>query len=273
MTGQMKTLTKFSAMLLGCLIFLSAEAGTVSAQKKCNNTGEVQKFTFQNATNKPVDIKSLDANCKEDQGRPLGAGEQAGGSSYTGVIFRVYDLATGKLISEITLEKSKTVYVIEAAKKQVSPENAISPTAGFLQATNEIRSKKNLSAMQLDDKLNNACQFFAELMAQADKGPAHTASEIGLADSYKDRNKSSQRLAYYGWDKKNTVHFEVTALDTVEDYNLVGKHFAELWAFSTTHYKPFLDKDSTKYNRVGFGVAKAKSGTIRYYACAIFGKL
>ena len=72
--------------------------------------------------------------------------------------------------------------------------------------------------------------------------------------------------------KRNKAHFEVTALDTVQDPNIIGNNFAKLWAFSKTHYKPFLDKDRTKYNRVGFGFAKAKRGTNRYYACAIFGK-
>lgn len=273
MKKEMKTLAKCWAILLGFVIFLSINSAAVLAQKKCSNTGELQKFTFQNATGKPVEIKTLDKDCKEGQGKVLNTGDQAGGTAYTGGVFRVYDFATGKLISEITLEKSKTTYVIEIAKKEVSPENRINPTEGFLKATNEIRAKKNLPLLQLDNKLTNACQFFAELMAQADKGPAHTASEIGLGKSYKDRNKTSQRLVYYGWDRNNTEYYEVTALESVEDYNLLGKYFAELWALSKTHYKPFLDKDRVKYNRVGFGVAKAKRGDNRYYACAIFGKL
>lgn len=272
MKKEIKTLAKFSAILLGFMIFLSINPAAVFAQKKCKNTGEIQKFTFQNATGKPVEIKALDDDCQEGQGKVLNAGDQAGGNAYTGVVFRVYDFATGKLISEITLEKSKTIYKIEIIKKEVSPENRVSPTEGFLKATNEIRTKRNLLPMELDNRLTNACQFFAELMAQADKGPAHKASEIGLK-SYKDRNTSSQRLIYYGWDKNNNLFYEVTALESVEDYNLLGKHFAELWAFSKTHYKPFLDKDSVKYNRVGFGVAKAKRGDDRYYACAVFGKL
>lgn len=267
-----KLLVKFSTILLGFIVF-SAINPAVSAQKKCGNTGELQKFTFQNATGKPVEIKALDGDCKEGQGKVLNTGDQAGGTAYTGVVFRVYDFATGKLISEITLEKSKTIYKIEIIKKEVSPENRISPTEGFLKATNEIRVKKNLPPMQLDDKLTNACQFFADLMAEADKGPAHKASEIGMGKSYKDRNTSSQRLVYYGWSMKNNEYYEVTALESVEDYNLLGKHFAELWALSKTHFRPFLDKDRVKYNRVGFGVAKAKRGEDRYYACAIFGKL
>ncbi len=265
-------LGKFAIILLGFTIFLSINPAAVFAQTNCKNTGESQKFTFENATGKPVEIKILDDNCNETPGKLLNTGDKIGGTAFTGTMFRVYDIATGKMISEVKLDKSKTLYKIEIIKKEIPPEDRINPAIGFLETTNEIRADKNLPAMQPNDILTNACQFFAEQMAQADKGPAHTLKEIGLQKLYKDRDKTSQRLIYYGWNT-STAYYEVTAIDSVEDYNTLGKHFAELWAFSTTHYKPFYDKDRVTFNQVGFGVAKAEKGNNKYYACAIFGKL
>ncbi len=263
-----------------CLIFLSLIAlltihsVTVFAQNKCSKSGDAQKFTFHNATTKPVEIKVVSNDCKEGGGKLLKAGDKAGGTSYTGVVFRIYEFGTGRLISEVVLEKSKPLYTISEPKKSTAKSAIrIKPDEGFLKATNEIRAKRNLSPMKLDQRLTNACQFLADLMAEVDKGyPVHKASELGKKKQYKKRNKAKQRLVFYGWDKKNTAHFEATALDTVQEYNLIGNNFANIWANSNTHDKPFFDKHRVKYNRVGFGVAKAKRGTNRYYACAIFGR-
>ncbi|NNE98909.1 MAG: hypothetical protein HKN25_07800 [Pyrinomonadaceae bacterium] len=263
-----------SPLLLTLLVVVfGVSAADVLGQKKCGNTGQTVKFTIQNNTSKPLEIKVVNDDCKEVSGRLLKAGDKAGGSSFVGVMFRAYEFPTGKLISEIKLNAAQSIYKITKPKPTVSLPT-IAPKDGFLKETNLIRAKKNLDPMMLDAKLTDACQWFAELMAEVDKGyPVHNASELGMKKLYKERNKASQRLVYYGWGKKNKAHYEVTALDTVQDPNLIGNHFARLWALSKTHYKPFMDKDRTKYNRVGFGFAKAKRGTNRYYACAIFGKI
>jgi uncharacterized protein YkwD len=258
---------------LGLMLVFSFNPQTAFSQKKCSKKGKEKTFTFQNSMVNPIHIKSVDDDCREGAGKLLGPGQKIGGSSFTGVVFRVYDLSDN-LISEIVLEESKTEYIIEAEEND-STENGvkIDPAEGFLKATNEIRAAKNLAPMQLDKRLNDACQFLADQMAEVDKGyPVHTLSELGRKKEFQKRNKASQRLVYYGWEKRNTVHFEATGLDTVRDYNQLGSKFAKGWTGTNTHDKPFFDKHKYKYNRVGFGVAKAKRGTNRYYACAIFGK-
>jgi len=274
MKNKKRQLMNFCLMCIGLSFFLTSNTLQTFGQKKCGNTGETVKFSIINETTKPLEIKVVNEDCKEVAGRLLKVGDKAGGSSFAGVVFRAYEFPTGKLISEIKLKTSQSEYkIIEPTKDSFEDAVKIAPKTGFLRETNEIRAERKLLPMELDEKLTGACQWFAELMAEVDKGyPTHTASELGKKKLYKKRNKASQRLVYYGWEKKNKAHFEVTALDTVQDPNLIGNNFAKLWAFSKTHYKPFLDKDRTKYNRVGFGFAKAKRGTNRYYACAIFGK-
>lgn len=267
-------ISKTSFILFTFFLLFVGSSTQNYAQKKCGNTGDAVKFTIENTTTKPLEIKVVDENCKEVAGRLLKAGDKAGGSSFAGVVFRAYEFPSGKLLSEIKLNTSQSIYKITEPKSSVSDAlPKIAPKDGFLRETNSIREQKKLAPMMLDEKLTNACQWFAELMAEVDKGyPVHKTSELGKKSKYKKRNKASQRLVYYGWEKNNKAHFEVTALDTVQDSNLIGNNFAKLWAFSKTHYKPFMDKDRTKYNRVGFGYAKAKRGTNRYYACAIFGR-
>lgn len=265
---------KLSLICIGFSFFLLAGSLETFGQKKCENSGEAVKFTIQNTTQKPLEIKVVGDDCKEAAGKLLKPGDEAGGNSFSGVVFRAYFIANGELIAEIKLNTSQSIYKITEQEPDSSANTVkIEPRDGFLMETNAIRSEKKFAPVELDEKLTNACQWFAELMAEVDKGyPVHTASELGVKELYQKRNKASQRLVYFGWEKKNTAHYEVTALDTVKDYNSIGNNFAKLWAFSKTHYKPFLDKDRVKYNRVGFGFAKAKQGTNRYYACALFGK-
>lgn len=271
---KVKTLLKLSFFSFVFLVFLTTNATETFGQKKCTKAGASQKFTIQNATSQPIQIKTVGSNCMEDGGKLLKAGDKAGGKSYAGVVFRIYSPATGEFIAEITLEKTKEIYTVNEPNTEIPDEDKIKPDEQFLTATNSIRADNNLPAMQLEERLTDACQWLADKMAEIDRGyPVHKFSELGNKKLHKKRDRASQRLVYYGWDKRNTVHFEVVALDTVNNYNLIGDNFAKIWAFSTTHDKPFFDRHRVKYNRVGFGVAKAERGRNRYYACAIFGKL
>jgi uncharacterized protein YkwD len=271
---KVKTLFKISVISFVFLVLSATNSTEIFGQRKCTKAGASQKFTIHNATSQPVQIKVVGSDCKEDGGKLLKAGDKAGGKSYEGVVFRVYDILSGEVISEITLEKTKELYTINEPNTEIPDEDKIDPAVGFLIATNAIRADNNLPAIELDERLTKACQWFAEVMAEVDRGyPVHKFSELGDKKLHKDRDKASQRLVYYGWDKDNKAHFEVVALDTVNNYNLIGDNFAKIWAFSTTHDKPFFDRDRVKYNRVGFGVAKAERGRNRYYACAIFGRI
>ncbi len=271
---KVKTLFKLVLIATVSLVFFATTSTDIFGQIKCTKAGESQKFTIENATSQPIEIKTIGSDCKENGGKLLKAGDKAGGKSYEGVVFRVYDIATGEFIAEIVLEKTKEFYTVNEPNTEIPDKDKIKPTEGFLTATNLIRADNNLPAMQLDERLSNACQWLADKMAEIDKGyPVHKFSELGDKKLHKDKDQASQRLIYYGWDKNNKVHFEAVALDTVKNYNLIGDNFAKIWAFSTTHDKPFFDRDRVKYNRVGFGVAKAERGRNRYYACAIFGKI
>lgn len=271
---RVKTSFQITVFTIIFLAFFSINLPEVFGQKKCTKAGASQKFTIHNATSRPIQIKTVGSDCKEDGGKLLKEGDKAGGKSYQGVVFRIYDPFTNEFIAEITLEKDKELYTIEEPNTEIADEDKINPAEGFLTATNLIRADNNFPAMQLDERLTNACQWLADKMAVADLGyPVHKFSELGNKKIHKDKDTASQRLVSYGWDKKNKTHFEAVALDTVQNYNLIGDNFAKIWAFSTTHDKPFFDKDRVKYNRVGFGVAKAERGRNRYYACAIFGKL
>jgi len=265
---------KVLVVSFGLFVLLSVNSSEILAQRKCTKAGASHKFTIHNSTSQPIQIKVVGSDCKEDGGKLLKAGDKVGGKSYEGVVFRVYNVATGEFISEITLEKTKSLYTVNEPNTEIPDKDKIKPTEGFLTATNSIRADNNLPAMQLDERLSNACQWLADKMAEIDRGyPVHKFSELGNKKLHKKRDRASQRIVFYGWDKKNKAHFEAVALDTVHNYNLIGDNFAKIWAFSTTHDKPFFDKDRVKYNRVGFGAAKAERGRNRYYACAIFGKI
>ena len=268
----LKTLCKTVIFLIVFLAHPAIGPADIFAQKNCTKAGQPQKFTLHNATTQNVRIKVVGSDCKEDSGKLLKAGDKADGRSYTGVVFRVYGLATKSFIAEITLEAGKEIYKIEEPDTEIPDDQKIDPAAGFLIATNSIRSNSSLPDLQLDERLNNACQWFADKMAIADLGyPVHRFSELGNKRLHKERDRAVQRLVFYGWNKKNRTHFEVVALDTVHNYNQIGENFAKLWAFSTTHSPPFFER--VKYNRVGFGAAKAERGRNRYYACAIFARV
>ena len=271
---KIKALFKLTIFLIVFSAFLTVNSIEIFGQKNCTKARASQTFTIQNATSQPIQIKTVGSDCKEDNGKLLKAGDKISGKSYEGVVFRIYSIVKSEFISEITLEKTKELYTINEPNTDIPDEDKIAPTEQFLTATNGIRADKNLPAMQLDERLTNACQWLADKMAEIDKGyPVHKFSELGNKKLHRKRDRASQRIVFYGWEKRNTAHFEVVALDTVNNYNLIGDNFAKIWAFSTTHDKPFFDRDRVKYNRVGFGVAKAERGRNRYYACAIFGKI
>ena len=266
-----RTFLRLLVFILGFVFLVGISPTEIWGQKKCSKNGAAKRFTFHNATPNPIHIKVVGSDCKEDAGKLLGPGQKIGGSSFVGVVFRVYDLSE-KLIKELVLSENNADFKIEIpAESSSSDGSRIEPAEGFLRATNKIRAERNLTPLQLDERLNKACQFLADQMAEVDRGyPVHKMSELGRKKQFRKRNKATQRLKFYGWSE--TKHFEAAGLDTVADYNLIGEKFARGWAGSKSHSKAFFDKHRTKYNRIGFGVAKAKRGTNRYYACALFAR-
>ncbi len=234
--------------------------------ENCSKNSTPRLIFIRNGGAKDIEIRRVSEDCSEQKVASVTPGRMFENKSFADNVYRVYEKGSGKFIEEFVVLPRVSTYIVEAARND-------DPKQGFLETTNKFRSGINLPAFQMDETLTKACQWFAEFMAEEDKGyPVHDVSEIRKDKPFPERNTSAKRLTYFGWDKKNKAHFEVTILDTVSDIKLLGSHFALAWSSSNTHEAPFFDKDRTKFNRVGFGYAKAKSGEIKYYACAIFGK-
>ncbi len=253
---------KGSDKLLDELIILNSK--TSYRLRNCSKGGRSRLMYIRNGTAKDIEVRRVDENCKEQKAIMVSPGKQFETNSFANNVYHVYEKGTKKFLDEFVIKPFISTYIVNG----VSNSEA---TNSFLESTNILRKGNNLPMVELDERLTKACQWFAEVMAKGDKGrPGHKVSEFLKGKPFPNRSSAKQRLKFYGWNKR--AHFEVTALDTIPDTKYLGSHFALLWSSSTTHYKPFFDKDRTKYNRVGFGFAKAKTGTIKYYACAIFGK-
>ena len=253
---------KGTSTLLDEIIVLNSK--TSYQLKNCSKGGRPRLMYIRNGRAKDIEIRRVDENCKEQKAVMVKSGKQFETNSFANNVYHVYEKGSNKFLDEFVIKPFVSTYIVNAIGNSEAAN-------GFLETTNTIRRGKNLATMELDERLTKACQWFAEIMARGDKGrPGHKVSQFLKGNPYPKRNTRKKRLKYYGWKKR--AHFEVTALDTVPDTNYLGSHFALLWSSSTTHYKPFFDKDRAKYNRVGFGFAKAKTGKIKYYACAIFGK-
>ncbi|MEZ5347456.1 MAG: CAP domain-containing protein, partial [Pyrinomonadaceae bacterium] len=234
--------------------------------ENCSKKGTPRLIFIRNGGANEIEVRRVSEDCKEQKVAAVTPGRMFESKTFADNVYRVYEKETARLLEEFVVQPRVSTYLIGAEAND-------DPRQGFLETTNRFRSGANLPALRLDDSLTEACQWFAEFMAAEDKGyPVHDVSEIRKDKPFPERNTSAKRLVYYGWEKKNKAHFEATILDTVPDIRLLGSHFALAWSSGNTHDAPFFDKDRTKYNSVGFGYAKAKSGEIKYYACAVFGK-
>jgi hypothetical protein len=127
--------------------------------------------------------------------------------------------------------------------------------------------------MEFDDSLNQAAQWFADLLAkyESDTG-GHDAVAVG-GQEYANMQDVGQRAAHFGWKSRNGVA-EVVAGDNLLNLpgkNALGGGFALIWSSGKTHYAPFFDIGVQKFNRVGFGIAPSKVTKDKYYAVAVFG--
>ena len=234
--------------------------------ENCSFNGTPRSIYIRNGTSENIDIRRVDSECVEQFQNTVAPGRQFIQNSFAGNVYRIYDKNSRKLLREFIVEPAVSTYVVGDYETSDQAEN-------FLGAANAVRRGENLPELQLDETLNKTCQWFADFMADANKNsPAHTVKELAGKNLYPERNTTAQRLTFFGWDKNNTAHFEATALDTVPDAAKISSHFALLWSSSNTHDAPFYDRDRVKYNQVGFGYAKARTGKIKYYACAVFAR-
>lgn len=232
--------------------------------ENCSTNGRSRLMYIRNATADDIEVRRIDENCKEHSAATVAPGKQFESNTFANNVYRVYENGTKKFLDEFVIRPFVSTYIVNGVRHEVAAK-------GFLETVNNFRRANNLRLLVLDERLTDSCQWFAEFIAGEDQNRlGHSIREYRKDKPFPKRNSSKQRLVYFGWNKKKTTHFEVTAMDTIPDVNYLGSHFALLWSSGTSHYKPFFDKHRPKFRRVGFGYAKAKTGTIKYYACAIF---
>ena len=108
-----KTTIQFLSILFIALAYGSFGSLETYGQEKCSKPGAPMRFAFQNSTTKDIDVRLVTTNCVETPGRIIKPGEQVGGGSSANNVFRVYEAGTSRLITEVTLEASKSAYKIE----------------------------------------------------------------------------------------------------------------------------------------------------------------
>lgn len=255
-----RILTIFAAFLI--IAPLTAE---VSAQKKCGTKEDDEKYeqTFRNASEKTITVTVIDEKCGEHKLTVKPGKAEKYDSVYTGYLFRA---SIGGETKEYKAEYTNYLLTIGAHESSDHRES-------FIETVNQFRRGSNLSPIEYDDHLNQAAQWFADLLAkyESDTG-GHDAVAVG-GEQYKDMQDVGQRAAHFGWKGKGGVA-EVVAGDNLLNLpgkNAIGGGFALVWSSGTTHYAPFFDIGEQKFNRVGFGVAPSKVTKDKYYAVAVFG--
>lgn len=248
-------------MLLALLAVFSASETTL-AQKSCGVTKEDdEKYEqiFRNGSDHAITIKVIDENCQEH----ILKAEPGKAAKYDSVYVGYKFIVEGK---EIKANYSNYIITIGAAHSNDA-------RTSFLDTTNQFRRGHKLAEFQYDDKLNQAAQWFADLLAKYEADSAgHDAVAAG-GDQYKDMQDVGQRVSHFGWKSKNGVA-EVVAGDQMLNIgaaDVIGGYFALGWSSGTTHHAPFFDVGEQKFNRVGFAVAESKKTKGKYYAVAVFG--
>lgn len=251
--------------LLLAFITIGVFSSAVSAQKKCGKKEDDEKYeqTFRNATDKTITVKIYDDTCAEHSVtiKPGKAGKYDG--VHVGYLF-VADVGG----EEKEFHAAYTNYIIT-----IGVHESDDARESFFETVNQIRRGNNLTPFEVDEKLNETAQWFAELLAKNEADSAgHDAVAAG-GSQYANMQDVGQRASHFGWKEKTGVA-EVVAGDSLPNMpgkNAVGGYFALVWASGTTHYAPFFDIGEQKFNRVGFAVVPASKTKDKYYAVAVFG--
>lgn len=251
--------------LISTIIFLSvlSFASSVAAQKVCTKQVDDRavKLNILNATEKPFTVHYVDESCKESPSdEKIEPGRAFTGDTYNGHAFRVREEGTNKLLQEVVANPSNTTTIVGLVKNS-------DPKQGFLQTLNRIRQGRNLAPMEFDNSLNQACQWFADLMAKFDKG-GHDAIEVG-GNSYADMQHPWFRVKKFNY--KGDGGTEATSEGDFNDVSVIGSYAMMGWSSSNTHFRPFLSMDNQVFKQVGFGYAKSAKKPNYYYMCAVFG--
>lgn len=251
--------------LITLLAAIGVLSGSASAQKKCGKKEDDEKYeqTFRNATDKTITVKVIDESCKE---HPITIKSGKAGK-YDGVhVGYLFVANIDGEEKEYTAAYSNYIITIGVHESGDAKES-------FFETVNQIRRGNNLTPFEVDEKLNEAAQWFANLLAEHEADSAgHDAVAAG-GPQYSNMQDVGQRASHFGWKEKTGVA-EVVAGDSMPNMpgkNAIGGYFALVWASGTTHYAPFFDIGEQKFNRVGFAVAPAKNTKDKYYAVAVFG--
>jgi uncharacterized protein YkwD len=251
--------------LMSVILFLAfASVGSsVMAQKVCTKQVDdtAVKLYIRNATEKAFTVHYVDENCKESPSdEKIEPGRAFIGDTHNGHAFRVREDGTNKLLQEVVADPSNTTVTVGLVKNSDARQ-------GFLETLNRVRRGRNLAPMEFDDSLNQACQWFADLMAKFDKG-GHDAVEVG-GNSYKDMQEPWMRVKKFNY--KGDGGTEATAEGDYNDVSIIGSDAMMGWSSSDTHFRPFLSMDNQIFKHVGFGYAKSAKKPNYYYTCAVFG--
>ena len=251
--------------LMLAIIFLTCAlvGSSVMAQKVCTKQVDdtAVKITIMNATEKPFTVNYVDENCKESTSdEKIVPGRSYTGDTYNGHAFRVREDGTNKLLQEVVANPSNTTTIVGLVKNT-------DPKAAFLETLNRVRRGRNLPPMEFDNSLNQACQWFADLMAKYDHG-GHDAIEVG-GNSYADMQHPWFRVKKFNY--KGDGGTEATSEGDFMDVSIIGSYAMMGWSSSNTHFRPFLSLDNQVFKQVGFGYAKSAKKPNYYYMCAVFG--
>ncbi len=253
---------KLNSIVLAA-IALVLGASSSSAQNVCTKqVDDTQvKIYVRNATEKAFTVNYVDDKCKESPSdEKIEPGRAFAGDTVNGHAFRVREVGTKKLLQEVVASPDNSTVTIGNIK------NA-DPRQGFLETLNRVRRGRNLPPMEFDNSLNQACQWFADLMGKFDKG-GHDAVEVG-GGSQAEMKEPGMRSKKFGY--KGDGGTEATSEGEWTDMSLIGGDAMLGWSASDTHFRPFLSLDDQVFKQVGFGYAKSAKKPNYYYTCAVFG--
>ncbi|MBL8206434.1 MAG: CAP domain-containing protein [Blastocatellia bacterium] len=254
--------SKRNALILAVITFVFA-ASSAAAQNVCTKQVDdtAVKLYIRNATAKAFTVHYVDDKCKESlSDEKIEPGRAFSGDTHNGHAFRVREDGTNKLLQAVVANPDHSTVTIGNIK------NA-DPRQGFLETLNRVRKGRNLPPMEFDNSLNQACQWFADLMAKYDKG-GHDAVEVG-GNSYANMKEPEMRTKKFGY--KGDGGTEATASGDYADVSLIGGDAMLGWSSSDTHFRPFLSLDDQVFKQVGFGYARSATNKDTYYTCAVFG--
>lgn len=251
--------------LITLIVAIGVLSGSASAQKKCGKKEDDEKYeqTFRNATDKTITVKVYDEKCSEHS-LTIKSGKAG---KYDGVhVGYLFVADVNGEEKEFKANYSNYIITIGVHESGDAKES-------FFETVNQIRRGNNLTPFEVDEKLNETAQWFANLLAEHEADSAgHDAVAAG-GPQYANMQDVGQRASHFGWKEKTGVA-EVVAGDSMPNMpgkDAIGGYFALAWASGTTHYAPFFDIGEQKFNRVGFAVAPAKNTKDKYYAVAVFG--